>query len=80
MPADMFDKVKAIVIAFVFTAILAGISAVLEYSSTIDWTGLGIFGPVLGLAIGTGGAALIAYFKKEFTGYGTKEKPEIPNG
>lgn len=77
-PPDMFDKVKALVIAFVFTAILAGISAVLEYSSTVDWNGLGSFGPVLGLAVGTGGAALIAYVKKEFSGYGTKENPQIP--
>jgi hypothetical protein len=77
MPDDMFDKVKVIVRLFLITVVLAGVAAALKYSETVDWTGLGIFGPTIGLAVGTGLAALAAYVKKEFSGYGTPQNPQI---
>jgi hypothetical protein len=76
----MFDKIKAIAKAFAFTVILAAIAAGLEFTNAVDWTGFGIFGPAIGLAVGTGGAFLLGYAKKEFTGYGTTKTPQIPDG
>lgn len=73
----MFDKIKVIGIAALFTVVIAVIGAILEFSSTVDWSGFGVFGPAIGLAIGTGGAWLLGYMKKEFSGYGTSENPSI---
>lgn len=78
LPADTFDKVVIIVKAFIYMVVLAALAAALEFSGTVDWTGLGVFGPALGLAIGTGLAAALAYAKKELSGYGTKQNPQIP--
>ena len=77
LPDDTFDKVKAIFKAFIFFVLLAALAAALKFTDTVDWTGLGVFGPAAGLAIGTGLAALIGYVKKEFTGYGTVENPQL---
>lgn len=58
----LFDKVKIVVIGFAIAALAGGAS----YAADIDYTQFGAFGPAIGLAIG----ALLAYFKKELTGYG----------
>lgn len=74
----MFDKVKAIFVGLGFTVLFAGMSASLTYSETINWSGLGAYGPPIGLVVGTSLAAGIAFLKKENTGYGqgqlTQEK------
>jgi hypothetical protein len=77
---QVFDKIKAILVAFALAVLLAALAAALKFTETVDWSGLGVFGPAVGLAAGTGVAALIGYVKKEFTGYGTKQNPQIPNG
>jgi len=65
LPADTFDKIKAIFVAFLWAVILAALAAALEFTGSVDWTGLGTFGPFLGIAIGTGLATLVGYVKKE---------------
>ena len=74
---DQFDKVKAVGIAALFTIAIAAVAAGLQFTSTVDWSGFGIFGPAVALAIGTGGSWLLAFLKKEFRGYGTKRAPQL---
>lgn len=78
-----FDKVKAIGWGFSGAIGVGAASAGLEYSGTVDWAGLGTFGPGLGLAVGAGLSFLVGYFKKERTGYGAGVpvfEDEIPGG
>lgn len=73
----MFDKVRAVGITFVFTVLLYGSQAGLDFLNTVNWAGFGPSGPFLGLMIGTGGAWFISWFKKEYKGYGTKRNPKL---
>lgn len=79
-PDDMFDKVVIVAKAFLWAVLLAAVAGALQFSGTVDWAGMGIFGPALGIAAGTGLATLLARLKKEESGYGTKQNPQIPNG
>ena len=78
LPADTFDKVVVVFKAFLWAMLLAAIAAALQFSGTVDWSGMGVFGPTLGIAVGTGLSALLARLKKEESGYGTKKNPQIP--
>ncbi len=79
----MFDKVKVLGHGFLVAFLVAGIGGVLELSDTVDWEGVGLFGPAAALLIGTGAQWALGYLKKEKTGYGIgvqKPSDQIPGG
>lgn len=57
-------KVKKLGIFAGFTVALAALAAILEFSGTVDWSGLGLFGPGIGLAVSAGLARAIAWVTK----------------
>lgn len=79
----MFDKVKAALIAVGFIAAIAALSAVGEYVADVDWSFAGPFASGLAALVGAGITALVAYLRREQTGYGAgvpMEPEEIPGG
>lgn len=60
----MIAKVKAIGVNFGWYMGAAVITAILEFSDTVDWNGFGIFGPAIGLAVAGGLDWLTSYFKR----------------
>lgn len=76
----MFDKIKAIAKTFYATMALAALTAGIQYSSDVDWPSFGPLGIIAGVAVGTGLATGVGYFKKELSGYGTADEPKLTKG
>lgn len=81
----IFDKVKAAFIAVGFVAAIAALTAVGEFAADFDWSFAGPFAAGISGLVGAGITALVAFLKREQTGYGNgvptiPDPDEIPGG
>lgn len=78
-----FDKVKQLGRGFAVAVAIGGTGGALEFTDAVDWKGLGLAGPGIGMIVAAGGQWLLAYLKRERTGYGAgvpKPSDAIPGG
>lgn len=60
----MIAKVRVLAVSFGMFVLIAALTAAVEFTGTVDWPGLGVFGPAIGAAIAAGLNWALSYAKR----------------